>query len=158
EPVSGVDAGDFALALTGSATATTPVIVAGGPSVYQVTVSGIGGSCTLGLNLVDDGSIGDQGGNPLSQSNAAATLQNQVTFAVGSGPRTVAAADLNGDGKFDLAVSNNTGPSVSILLGNGNGTFQGEVDFAVASDPHGVVAADLNGDGHLDLVMANNDA
>jgi len=33
-------------------------------------------------------------------------------------------ADLNGDGKADLVVTNNFGNTVSVFLGNGNGTFQ----------------------------------
>src|SRR5205823_3933685 len=51
EAVSGVDATDFSLALNG-VTATTPVVVSGTGSSYTVTVSGITGTGTLGLNLV----------------------------------------------------------------------------------------------------------
>jgi FG-GAP repeat len=51
-------------------------------------------------------------------------------YAVGIGPLAIAAGDFNGDGKIDLAVSNNcpasgcsNNPStISILLGNGDGT------------------------------------
>lgn len=65
ESVTGVDASDFQLALTGGVTATTPVVVAGSGAVYTVTINGIAGSGTLGLNLVDDNSIRDLDGNPL---------------------------------------------------------------------------------------------
>ena len=50
-------------------------------SVYTVTVSGITGNGTLGLNLVDNGSIRDLAGNPLTQQNAPAAFQAQQTFA-----------------------------------------------------------------------------
>ena len=36
----------------------------------------------------------------------------------------IAVGDFNGDGKQDLAVTNEGSNSVSVLLGNGNGTFQ----------------------------------
>src|SRR5204862_145467 len=116
---------------------------------------GIGGSGTLGLNLADNGSIRDLAGNPLSQSNAPASFQDQVTFATGALPNSVAAADLNGDGRLDLAIANVNSASVSVLLGNGNGSFQGQTTFAVGAGPHSVAAADLNGDGRLDLAIAN---
>src|SRR5438552_514453 len=41
-----------------------------------------------------------------------------------SGPRSVAIGDLDGDGKSDLAVANQSSNSVSVRLGNGNGTFK----------------------------------
>ena len=37
------------------------------------------------------------------------------------------AADLNGDGRVDLAGAG--GNDVSVMLGNGNGTFQAKTDF-----------------------------
>ena len=36
-------------------------------------------------------------------------------------------ADFNGDSRLDLAVTNVSDGTVSILLGNGNGTFQAAV-------------------------------
>jgi Big-like domain-containing protein/VCBS repeat protein/FG-GAP repeat protein len=74
---------------------------------------------------------------------------------------SIAAADVNGDGKLDLVVTNTGGNgsqdgSVGVLLGNGDGTFQP----AVASDSGGgltaaVAVADVNGDGKLDVITAN---
>ena len=53
--VTGVDAADFALALTGvTGTINTPT---GAGTTWNVNVSGIAGDGTLGLNLVDDDTI-----------------------------------------------------------------------------------------------------
>ena len=57
----------------------------------------------------------------------------QVTYAAGSEPISVAVADLNGDGKPDLAVANYGDNTVSVLLGNGDGTFQAAVTTPRAS-------------------------
>jgi hypothetical protein len=56
EPVAGVASGNFQLASTGETLASSTVVVSPGSgynSVYQVTVNDIGGTGTLGLNLVN---------------------------------------------------------------------------------------------------------
>jgi hypothetical protein len=78
-----------------------------------------------------------------------------VNYSAASGPDGIAVADLNGDGKLDLAVSNYGSNNVSVLLGNGDGTFQAAVNYSGASGPNGVAVADFNGDGKPDLVMPN---
>ena len=156
EPVTGVDPTDFALAMTGGVTATTPVVVMPvNGSVYSVTINGITGTGTLGLNLVDDGSIKDAAGNPL-QPGGVEAFQPQQTLAVGAHPFSVAVADLNGDGKPDIVTVNNyPGNVVNILLGNGNGTFQARQTLAPGMNPLSIVVADVNGDGKPDLLIAN---
>ena len=79
-------------------------------------------------------------------------------FAAGDSPYTVAVGDFNGDGKQDIAVANigyNGAPSISILLGRGDGTFENARNFPSNDQPTKIVAVDLNGDGKLDLVVGN---
>src|SRR5205814_1914064 len=83
------------------------------------------------------------------------TFAAKVDYPTGSNPVSVAAADLNGDGKPDLAVANLGGNTVSVLLNNGNGTFAARVDYTTGSTPWSVAAADLNGDGKPDVAVAN---
>jgi len=68
---------------------------------------------------------------------------------------SIVIADLNGDGKLDLAVPNESLDAVSVLLGNGDGTFGAKADFAAGSRPVFVSVGDLNGDGKLDLAVAD---
>jgi len=76
---------------------------------------------------------------------------------VGNGPTAVAAGDFNGDGKTDLAVTNYTDNTVSILLGNGDGTFQPAVTYPTgANGSLAIAAGDFNHDGNLDLAVAAN--
>ena len=90
--------------------------------------------------------------------NGDGTFKPQVTYTVGTEPEGIAAADVNGDGKLDLIVTN-TGiddSTVSVLLGNGDGTFQPQcLKYATASGPAGLVVADFNNDGKLDIATSN---
>ncbi len=76
---------------------------------------------------------------------------------MGSGPRAVVVADLNGDG-FDDAVTANTGfasssTDISVLISRGDGTFEPERRFEVGRSPNGLIAEDLNGDNRIDLAV-----
>jgi hypothetical protein len=87
--------------------------------------------------------------------NGNGTFQSRQTFATGQKPASVTVADVNGDGRLDLAVANASGRTVSVLLGNGNGTFQAARSFATGMGPYSVSVGDLNGDGRIDLATAN---
>jgi hypothetical protein len=79
-------------------------------------------------------------------------LAGMIGAGPGSGPRTVAVADLNEDGYADLVWGNYQDSTVCIALGRGNGRFQPRVAYACGSIVFGMDVADLNGDGHLDVV------
>lgn len=80
---------------------------------------------------------------------------NKLVFPSGNRPSGVAIADVNGDGREDLIVSNSTDNSVSIFLGQMDGTFGSKTDFAAGLAPGYVKAGDFNGDGKMDIVVVN---
>jgi hypothetical protein len=73
-------------------------------------------------------------------------------------------ADINGDGRTDLALVSscngidtcvNGSAGVSVLLGNGDGTFQAPLHFRFAGWlAFSVAVGDFNGDGKPDLAVA----
>jgi hypothetical protein len=77
-------------------------------------------------------------------------------YRAGRHPTSVAVADLNGDGKRDLALANESG-TVSVLLNPGSGRFKTRREYRAGLSPDAVVIADLNGDGKPDLAVANSD-
>ncbi|HEY6770381.1 MAG TPA: FG-GAP-like repeat-containing protein [Candidatus Sulfotelmatobacter sp.] len=103
--------------------------------------------------------------------NGDGTFQTAVTYTVNNlsntvsnGPFGLAAGDLNGDGKPDIAAivyclastSCPTKGGVSVLLNNGDGTFGSPVVYASGGwATYWVTMADVNGDGHLDLLVSN---
>ncbi|MCC7367706.1 MAG: VCBS repeat-containing protein [Chloroflexi bacterium] len=91
------------------------------------------------------------------------TFRPKADFDVAQLPRSVAAADLNGDGKPDLMTTNIGTHTISVLLnttaaGATTPSFGPQADLSVAREPWGIVAADTSGDGKPDLVSANSGA
>ena len=84
------------------------------------------------------------------------TFQAKQSFGTGVGHRSVAVADLDGDGKVDLVTPDYSDNTASVLLGNGNGTFRAKQSLATGTYPDSVVVADLNGDEKMDLVSADD--
>lgn len=95
-----------------------------------------------------------------AQVLAATFFQPVKTYNSGGvNPQWTAIADLNGDGKQDLAVINNCpqcDSQIGVLLGNGDGTFQPATTYdSGGAGPVSIQAADLNGDGKMDLIVVN---
>jgi autotransporter-associated beta strand protein len=65
--------------------------------------------------------------------------------------------DLNGDGKLDLAVANDSSNTVSVLLNTTvpQASFAYKRDFSTGSEPGAVSFGDVNGDGRVDLATAD---
>jgi ATP:corrinoid adenosyltransferase len=87
------------------------------------------------------------------------SYQLSFTYAISSvdpSPLAVAVGDFTNDGNMDI-VTANSGRTVSVLLGNGNGTFTAATGspYPVGSVPRAVAVGDFTGDGNLDIVTAN---
>src|SRR5579862_4925887 len=87
---------------------------------------------------------------------AAPSFSNSTPpLAVGSGPFAIASGDFNHDGRLDLAVANEAGNDVSVLLSSGTSSFAVPANYGVGSSPDAIAIGDFNGDGQLDLAVAN---
>lgn len=74
----------------------------------------------------------------------------------GAGPTSITAADLNRDGKTDLAVSwlASSSGGVTVFAGNGTVAMQKVADFSVGTFPQNPMLVDFDGDGKKDIVTA----
>ena len=83
----------------------------------------------------------------------------KVDVATALAPHSVVIADIDGDGKVDIAVTNTFSGSFSVFRNqstNGSLAFATRADIASGSDlPFSLVAGDLDGDGKQDIVVTN---
>jgi len=104
------------------------------------------------------------GGLDVLLGNGDGTFKLAVKYVAGdilkgASATWVDVGDFNNDGLSDLVVANgvSNSPTVSVLLGNGDGTFQAAVTFPTGTGTVFVSVGDFNGDGSADLAMINSD-
>lgn len=125
-------------------------------------ISGVAGGDLNGDGKVDlvtlhrSGGTNNEGSLSIGLANGAGQFVMQPIVSVGTAvnPAGVAFADINKDGKMDLAVPSGFG--FSILLGNGTGGFAPRTHITTANSSS-IRAADLNGDGNIDLAMVSEE-
>jgi hypothetical protein len=92
---------------------------------------------------------------PIFSNDGAGHLSPTMQPKGGSELHDLAAADLNGDGRTDLASADTADGTATILLSRAKGGFTTPYSVAVGKQPRSIVAADVNGDGRVDLVVVN---
>jgi hypothetical protein len=96
-----------------------------------------------------------------AQGVAGATVPRfsaPVQLRVGANPSEIVAADVNGDGKPDLATADYGSSTLSVASGRGDGSFRRRTTYRTPRRPAGITAADIDGDRDLDLVSASSNA
>ena len=135
------------------------------------TFSPAGGSPITVGNFPEAVKIGDFNADGLQDLAVANAKDNTISILLGNGDGTftpasgspitvgafpffVAVADFDRNGTADIAVSNDSDNTVSILLGNGDGTFTEANGSPIPNfkyNPGPIIPADFNGDGKIDL-------
>ncbi|MCC6747349.1 MAG: VCBS repeat-containing protein [Deltaproteobacteria bacterium] len=117
--------------------------------VFDLHAAGEGGECHLDILLL-------RGSGPLIwRHRGDGTFDAAPAPITGKEYSAAAAADLNGDGRVDLALVSPT-EGLAVLLNRGGGSFE-ELSLGLAagtlSEPTSVAAGFFDGDGAPDLVL-----
>lgn len=136
---------------------------AAGSSPSSVAMADLDGDGKVDVAIANQGSnnVSVLRNTAVSGGIDAGSLAAKVDFATGTGAVSVATADLDGDGKPDLAVTNFALGTVSVLRNTAtagsisSGSFATKVDFTAGTNPRGLFISDLDGDGKPDLTVAN---
>ncbi len=131
----------------------------------QVIAADFNGDGFADLALADSSDPGEANPRPLVcifrnlwptvQRLNDSTFAPPDTFRVGTGCRSIFAADLDGDGDLDIAAANAQSGSVSILKNNGNATFAPKKDYLSPATPYWIDGGDYDRDGDIDLVVTS---
>src|SRR2546429_370782 len=113
--------------------------LAAGSRPASVDVGDVNRDGVLDLVVANQGSTQMPGNVSVLLGTGDGTFQAPQTFDGGMTPIAVSVADLNGDGRPDLAVANYGSidspaqpGNAAVLLGNGDGTFQAPQFFVTA--------------------------
>jgi uncharacterized delta-60 repeat protein len=117
-----------------------------------IVANDYGNTISLYRNISTNGSL---------TAGSFAPRVDLVTLPGSYSPYGLAVADVDGDGKLDIIVSDYDESIVSVYRntctpGNiSSNSFATRVDFATGAQPQGIAVADIDGDGKPDLLVAN---
>ncbi len=138
-----------------------PVVLAAPGGPYELAIADLDGDGKPDLAFAN----ADNDTVSIYQNQTPAGTLDTNSFATridlpgGAGPETIAAVDLDGDGRLDLVVGSVQSDNVNVYRNLSTGgllttnSFAPEVDFGTPGWMHTVSVADFNGDGKPDIAV-----
>jgi hypothetical protein len=137
----------------GNGTFPSPVTYESGYMPYSVVAADVHGGDTPDLIVGEVNLSSYDYYVAVLLGNGNGTFQSPSYIATAEEPTSIAVADINGDGKLDLAIAHLApGQFAGMMSGNGDGSFQAESPLVGIAWAATIAAADMNGDGKPDLI------
>jgi hypothetical protein len=122
-----------------------------------IAVADFNGDGHLDLAVSNAGYMADPGHTvSVLLGKGDGTFGPKKDFQTGNQPFGIATADLNGDGKADLATANYDDGTASVLLGKGDGTFARQSAYPAGHPfaPYSIAAVPFDAGGQPGLAVA----
>jgi hypothetical protein len=131
----------------------------------SATPYGIAAGDIDGDGLVDI-AVADLGTNSISvfrnvSSTGNINFSSRTEFTTATQPASILIAEIDGDGKPDICVTNFGSNNVSVFRNSatsgviGSTSFAGRQDFSTGTAPFYMTCGDIDGDGKIDLITPN---
>jgi len=132
------------------------------PGAIALAIDDFNNDHNLDLAVVEYGGTGHSALG-IFLGDGRGNFRNSATYEIGVESTSLTLADFNGDGRVDVAVTNQFGygksgndGSVLVFFGKGDGTFRKPDIYKLSGQPYGIAAGDFNGDHHPDLAVAQD--
>jgi FG-GAP-like repeat/IPT/TIG domain/Secretion system C-terminal sorting domain len=129
-----------------------------GTNPYSVAIGDLDGDGKADIALTTQGTTSSLSAMRNTSTGGEIIFDPPINYAPLFGPFVLAAGDLDGDGKLDLAAANSSSNSVVVTR---NASVPGTISFTqrdyltVGNYPVGVAINDLDGDGKPDLIACS---
>ncbi len=138
-----------------------PVVIPAPGGPYEVAIADLDGDGKPDLAVVnsDNGTVSIYQNQTTSGVLDTNSFPARIDLPGGTNPETIAAVDLDGDGKLDLVAGSVQSDNVNVYYNQSSGglltsnSFAPEVDFGTPGWMHTVSVADFNGDGKPDIAV-----
>ena len=151
---SAVGGGVTVLMNAGAGAFSAPLGYLSGVSVSAMRLADVDGDGAPDLEVTS--SYGSSDGLSLNVllNDGTGAFADPVVYPMSNAPMTLDVADLNGDGRPDLVVSDGLG-EVTVLLNQGGGAFTAGTPTPRQAGGASLALGDMNGDRASDLVVAD---
>jgi hypothetical protein len=136
-------------------TFSSPVSYGAGVQPTSVSIADLNGDGKPDLAVADSG--GASVSTLMQDPAVPGTFLAATSYSTGPGSSFLNTADINGDGKPDLAVVNIASVSVLLQDPSSPGHFKPATNYPCAIQASSVAIVDINGDQKPDLVIADGD-
>ncbi|HEU5072265.1 MAG TPA: immunoglobulin domain-containing protein [Verrucomicrobiae bacterium] len=141
-----------------AASFAAPVVLAAPGGPYEATLADLDGDGKPDLAVAnsDNNTVSIYPNLATPGGLTAASFAPRIDLPAGINASTIAAVDLDGDGKLDLVVGSVQSNAINVYCNVGGGaltasSFAPHVDFGTPGWMHTVSVADFNGDGKPDI-------